>query len=157
MLQAKDVEIKRDTDGNVHLKTEQTDLEIGSVHGAFPLSNPGRMILLRDPDGNEIDILDDIHQMEKQSRRIIKEELEKSYFMPTIRNILSDSEKLGVVTFNVMTNRGEKTFEVRNVRQNIRKVGNGRMIVKDVDGNRYQIKNAFGLPPKAQEILTQYV
>ncbi|MFP4385534.1 MAG: DUF1854 domain-containing protein [Spirochaetia bacterium] len=157
MLQAREVELKRDTYGNVHLKTDDKDLEIGSVHGAFPLSNPGRMILLRDQKGKEIDILDDIHQMEKHSRRIIKEELEKSYFMPTIRNILSDSEKLGVVTFNVMTNRGEKTFEVRNVRQNIRKVGNGRMIVKDVDGNRYQIKNAFGLPPKAQEILTQYV
>jgi hypothetical protein len=157
MLQAKNVVLDRDNDGNVHLKTDKKELEVGSVHGAFPLSNPGKMILIRDTEGNEVEILDDVHDLEKHSRRIIKEELEKSYFMPTIRNILSDSEKLGVVTWNVMTNRGEKTFEIRNVRQNIRKVGNGRMIVKDVDGNRYQIKNAFGLPPKAQEILTQYV
>ena len=148
------------------LKTEKGRLElhhdgrvqaVGSIVAAFPLTRPGTMVSLRDEEGDEIGVLDSVAQLDAASQEVMREELERSYFMPVIGDILDVREELGVVTWEVETDRGPRTFQVRNVRQNVRKMGNRRLVIKDVDGNRYEVRDWLGLQPLAQKLLQIYL
>lgn len=125
--------------------------------GAFPLSDPGRLILLRDPEGNEIGILDELGKLDPDSRRLVQEELEKTYFMPIIKEVNSIDHTLNLITWNVRTDRGHRVFEVRHARQNVRKIGRTRLIIKDVDGNRYEIPDWTRLPDYSKEWIYEFL
>lgn len=157
MIHAESTAFRKRNDGTIVMREDGVEREIGTITSAFPLSKPDRIVVLKDQQGNEIGILDRLRPLDKESRAILKQELEKSYFMPTIHEIVSKQERLRVVTMEVITNRGERTFQVRNVRQNIRKMGRGRIIIKDVDGNRYEIPEWRSLPEEAQEMIREYL
>ena len=115
------------------------------------------MIVVRDEEGTEVGVLGDISGLDAASRRIVNEELERSYFLPRITDVLAVDEDLGVVTWKVITDRGPRTFQVRRVRQNTRRIGRWRVIIRDVDGNRYEMKDWTALPPRAQRCIEQYL
>jgi hypothetical protein len=157
VFDAAEVRIERDDDGRLTLHREGHAQPLGSIMAAFPLTRPGRMVSLRDLEGEEIGLLDDVARLDPQSREIMTAELERAYFMPSIHDILDIREELGVVTWDVETDRGPRTFQVRRVRQNIRKMGRRRLVIKDVDGNRYDIADWLRLPPSAQNLIQVYL
>lgn len=150
LIKASDVRFEREGEDRVVARTGGHALRIGNVVTAFPLSRPQCMIQLRDEEGQEIGILDDIRQLDKESRRIVQEQLDRSYFMPRILDVEGMESKLGVETWKVVTDKGPRTFMVRRPRINVRKLGRLRLIIKDVDGNRYDVRNWSRLPPRAQ-------
>jgi hypothetical protein len=157
VIKASEVRFARNAEGRVVL-IRGTDPEVvGNVMSAFPLTSPGRMVSVRDEEGQEIGLLDDIHGLDPESRQIIRAELERSYFMPRITDILDVREEHRVVTWEVETNRGPRTFQVRHVRQNVRRMGRRRLVIKDVDGNRYEIRDWMDLPPLAQKLIQIYL
>ena len=157
LLPTSAVRFVRDAEGTVQMRVEGKARTVGSMAMVSPLSNPSRMVVVRDEEGEEIGVLDNIHELDAQSMRIVKEELEKAYFMPRILDVLSVKEILGVVTWKVETDRGPRTFEVQHIRQNIRHIGRSRVIIRDVDGNRYEIRNWHELPPRARIAIEQYI
>jgi len=77
--------------------------------------------------------------------------------MPRIHNILDIQEVLSVVEWEVETNKGARAFQVRDVRKSIRRVAVRKLVIKDVDGNRYQIPDWMTLPAHAQKLLEPYI
>jgi hypothetical protein len=157
VLPAADVRIERDGDGHLVLHLREEARAVGSVVSAFPLTQPGSMVSLRDEEGVEIGILEDVRKLEPASCEIMTEELERAYFMPTITDILDIEEELGVVIWEVETDKGPRTFQVRSIRQNVRKMGGRRLVIKDVDGNRYEVADWLKLPPLAQKLIQSYL
>jgi len=157
VLSAAEARFSRNDEGRLLLLMAETRQALGSVMAAFPLTRTGQMISLRDEEGREIAILDDIRKLDPQSRKIMREELERSYFMPRIVDIIDVREELGVVTWEVETNRGPRTFQVRHVRQNVRRMGRRRFVIKDVDGNRYEISDWSELPAPAVRLIRNYL
>ena len=157
VLSAADVRFARDDDGRVQMTLGSDTQTLGSIMSAFPLTHPGHMVSLRDLEGQEIGVLDNVRELDERSRDVVREELERTYFMPKILDIHDVREELNVVTWEVDTNRGSRTFEVRNVRQNVRRVGRRRLVIKDVDGNRYEIRDWIDLPPHAQKLIELYL
>ena len=133
------------------------NVRIGAMAMAFPLSRPGRMIVLRDADGRELGILDDMRKLDDRSHGIVREEIDKMYFMPRILDIEDYREELGVLTVRAMTDRGERTFQVRHVRKNLRRLGGTRLMIRDVDGNRYEIRDWTKLPSPVASDLQGYL
>jgi hypothetical protein len=130
---------------------------ISRIASAFPLSSAMKDIAFFDEEGEEIGMMREGISLDEESKRILREELEKSYFMPGIESIESMEENLGVASWTVQTDKGERTFEVRDPRRNVRKIGNGRVIVKDVDGNRYEIPNWYRLDRKSLALLMRHL
>lgn len=153
MIRASDVRFERQGQDDIVLRTGSRTRRIGNVVTAFPLSSPNRMVQLRDEEGREIGILDDIRDLDKDSRRILQERLDRSYFMPRILDVEGMELDLGVETWKVVTDKGPRTFMVRNPRANVRKMGRQRLIIKDVDGNRYDLRNWTRLSPRAQRLI----
>ena len=148
---------RRDSEGNVILLRGQDSCLVGSVTAVFPLTDPNSLVSLRDPDGNEIGIIDGATKLDHDSRKIVRQELDRSYFMPQITDIHEIDEQHNLVLWRVETNRGLRDFYVRHLRQNMRRIGLRRHVVKDVDGNRYEIADWATLPTGAQHILEPYI
>lgn len=158
ILDAKNIRLERDERlGSVFMTYGDEQNRVGVISMAFPLSNPKHWLLVRDEEGEEIGIIDDFRRLDSQSKNIARAELEKSYFLPDITDVNHIKEEMNVVTWEVETNRGARTFMVRSVRQNIRRIAGFGILIKDVDGNRYRIRDYRELPPEAQQMVEEYI
>jgi len=151
------IELRKNREGDNVAILDGREIVLGHIVSIFPISNRSHFVSLRDLEGNEIGIVEQAHELDPESRRILRAELERSYFLPKIQDILSVADHLSIFTFRVKTDKGLRTFEVRNPRRSIRSVGGGRYIIKDVDGNRYDIPKLGNLGPKSQNLMGEFV
>ena len=131
-------------DGTVHTKVEPVR--------SFPVSETTRYIALLDNEGIEIGIVEDVNKLTPASRDILMEELQKRYFMPKITKINSLDGQYGVTNWDVETIQGNVEFGLRT-RYDIVTLESGRVLIKDADGNRYEIENCNKLDPKSMALL----
>ena len=147
-----------------HLWLVQADgvrRRISAVRPAFPLSlGPQMLVFYAQPDGQEgpaaseeeIGILARLSDLPVESQDLLAAEVEKAYFVPRIRQVLSITEAFGVRTWEVVTERGLRTFDITESNQ-VRFLEPARLVIKDVDGNRYQIEDIRLLDGKSQQWL----
>ena len=88
------------------------------------------------------DVTDDI-------RAIIQEELDRRYLTSTIASVLSVRNEFGTSYWDVETNRGRREFVVQNVAENAQWLGDHRLLLVDVDGNRFEVPDLNGLDKKS--------
>ena len=131
-------------DGTVQTKVEPVY--------AFPVSETSRYISLMDEESNEIGIIEDIKHLPHESRKILVEELQKRYFMPKITRIHFIEGRFGVTQWEAETDSGTVFFDLRS-RNDITSLDGGRVLIKDIDGNRYEIVNYHQLDPKSIALL----
>ena len=108
---------------------------------SFPISIRDQYISLRDMKGNELGIIKDPNELDKDSRKLLEEEIQRRYFTPVIRKIKSIRDKLGIVEWEVETDRGIRKFLTRSIHDNIEETSTGLMI-KDMENNRYEIRQS---------------
>ena len=72
--------------------------------------------------------------------------------MPKITKIHELEGEFGVTRWVVETNRGPVTFGMRT-RYDVVSLENGRVLIKDADGNRYEIENYHRLDPTSLALL----
>ena len=118
-----------------------------TAHRAFPLTSAGRFIVLKDDGGAEIGIIRDIESLDEESRAILESALERTYFAPVILQVHKLEEKFHIPKWDVETDSGHRVFEVRSRRRDIRIMAGGRIILRDADGNRYEIPDYRKLDP----------
>ncbi len=95
--------------------------------------------------------------LDAESKEALQEELDKAYFMPHIRAILAMDEYLGIETWKVMTNKGEREFQVRDPRNSVRHLPHDRVLIKDVDGNRYEVRRWRELDRRSIYLLMRHL
>ncbi|MEZ4699083.1 MAG: DUF1854 domain-containing protein [Rhodothermales bacterium] len=128
-----------------------------AVLRAFPLSEPARFLSLRDGEGKEIGVLAEPAALGEADRLIVEDALERRYFVPEVTRILAAKERFGTVDWTVQTNRGERRFTTQNLRENSTRPAPGRLILSDIDGNRYDIRDIDGLDRESQTLLYKHV
>lgn len=119
---------------------------------SFPLTDSNKYIALLDSEGKEIGIIQDIKQLSRESAETLVSELRKRYFMPKITKIHELDGEFGVTRWVVETNRGPVTFSMRT-RYDVVSLENGRVLIKDADGNRYEIENYHHLDAASLALL----
>ncbi len=136
----------------------EAELPDGSVHApvepvrTFPLTQPDRYISLLDGEKNELGLIEDINQLKKADQTVLAEELEKCYFMPKITKIHNVTGQFGVTEWEAETEVGSVSFDLRS-RNDIVALDGGRVLIRDIDGNRYEIANYHRLDPKSVALL----
>ncbi len=124
-----------------------------SVARAFPLSDPDHYLGFLDGSGKDVGLLIDPDPVDADSRKVMDEELEKRYFVPVVERVISVKEEFGTVYWVVETDRGEKDIIARNLRDNVMELSNTRVILTDVDGNRFEFPDLTKLDNKSQSII----
>jgi hypothetical protein len=138
------------------LEGDRCYLQVSAVR-AFPLSEPLRYISLRDATDDEIGIVADAAALDEGSRRLLEEELDRRYMVPVITAVLGIVERFGSVEWRVATDRGERSFTTRNLRENVTQPAPTRYLISDVDGNRFDIRDIAALDAASQRFLMRHL
>ena len=93
--------------------------------------------------------------MDAASRAIVDDELSRRYLTSIVLNINSARNEFGTSYWEVETDRGRREFVVQNVAENARWFGGKRLLITDVDGNRFEIPNLDRLDRASQVLVAQ--
>jgi hypothetical protein len=105
---------------------------------SFPLTAPDRQIILIDAEDEELGIIRELRALDRESREAIESELEIAYLVTRVESIRGVRSRFGVTTWELDTDRGSRTAHVKE-RSDIRPLPDGRIILTDVDGVKYEI------------------
>ena len=116
----------------------------------FPISRENEYITLLDEEGAEVALIRQLTELDSASLSTLRDSLADFYLVPNITKIISTVEKYGTLRWTVETNRGIKTFDIRNRNHDIKVSKNGRVRVRDSDDNRYTIEDYRALDPQSR-------
>ena len=133
------------SDGTVYERLEPRRL--------FPVTRENEYITLLDEGGVEIAVIRHITDVDKEAQDLLNESLDDYYLVPHITRIISNVEKFGTTRWTVETDRGIKTFDIRNRFHDIRASKDGKVRVRDADDNRYTIDDYNKLDPHSKALL----
>ncbi len=128
-----------------------------SVLRAFPLSEPSSFLSVRDGANEEVGMIVDPAGLSDENRKLVDEDLARRYFVPAVQRILSAKEHFGTVDWEIETDRGVCRLTTRNLGENVQRPAPGRIILSDVDGNRYDIRNIVELDLNSQQLLFRHM
>lgn len=124
-----------------------------NLHRAFPLSGAMEFISVRDTDSKEIGMIRSLHAFPAHTVVLLEEEINRRYFTPVIQSIKTIKEEFGYSYWDVQTDSGVVRFSVRSGHDSIVELGDSRVMITDVDGNRYEIMDISKLDEKSYKKL----
>ena len=143
-------------DLNLELAGDQTYSRV-RVKRAFPLTCDDCFIVVQDRDGKEIGSLARLDALDRDSRQAVEDELERAYFTPRIQRIAKVTVANRVPRWEVETDRGPRAFEIYSSRRDVRLLDDGRILVQDADGNRYEIPDYRLLEPASRALVEEMI
>lgn len=117
---------------------------------AFPLSSKCDYISFLSEEGKELLLLSHPQKLDEESRRALRDSLERTYYTAKILQVYDIKEAMGVAQWRVRTDRGFATFEVVDRNQHIRSLPSERYLLMDADGNRFEIEDLSQLDAHTQ-------
>lgn len=129
---------------------------------AFPISNPDEYISVKEPasakgGGREIGMIRNISDFDKETVALLNDELSRRYFTPEVTKINSVKDKFGYLYFDSVTSAGNITFVLNNPYSNFRRLENGSVLITDIDGNCFSIKNPDKLDKSSYKKIEIYL
>ena len=147
--------------GFTGLKYKDAECKRISLRRALPLGDPSSYISVADHENKEIGIIHRLSDLQGEQLQTVLEELDRRYYCPEVYEIRSIKDKLGYVYMEMVIGgkdgKTDKTCAVKDVNRNIRMLKNEKLIIFDVDGNRYIIPSLEGLDKKSLKRLEPYL
>ena len=120
---------------------------------AAPLSHPDRYITFLDEKGRELCTVDRLDDLSPSEHELVEEELDSYYLGSTIQRITELESEFGIAYWEVETPRGHRDFVVKDVQSSITWLSPTRLLIMDVDGNRFEIPDSGSLDPRSRNLL----
>jgi hypothetical protein len=141
----------------LHLRREGTRLQMrrdgeeewGEVTlvRLFPLADPNTWISVLGKEGRELGVVLDPSGLGTEDHALLHEELRRRYLVPEVQRILSRRPRFDLMEWVVETDRGQATFLTRNLREQQQPPSSDRVIITDIEGNRYDVPDLEALDP----------
>ena len=125
----------------------------------FPFSDADRFISIREYGNGdrEIGIIEDLSEMTEETQKILRHQLDLCYFTPVIEKIYNIKDEYGYAYFHVLTDRGECKFTINMGSNAVSKLSDTRLIIMDVDENRFEIRDVEALSQKERRMLDMFL
>ena len=137
------------------VKDERTYIRVRPVQ-ASPVSYPDRFIGLLDVKNEEVAFIEDLKDLDESSRQVIQEELARRYLKAKIMMVNAIQLEFGVTYWEVETDRGHREFVTRG-HENTYWVTDTRLLLTDVDGNRFEIIDYRQLDQNSIKLIESFV
>lgn len=106
---------------------------------------------------NEIGIIRSLADFPESQAQLIQKELDKRYFVPEIIRVIDVKEEYGHTIWKTQTTAGEREFTVNDMASNVRNMGNNRIMLTDVNANRYYIPDITKADDKTMRIIEIWI
>jgi len=145
--------------GFVSLKFGDKEYKRVGVYLTFPLTNPEEYISIREADekAKEIGMVEDLGKFPKDQQEMLREQIRLRYFMPVIKKVLEVKEEYGYAYWHVETSFGVCRFTTHMSGDVVVHLTDSRLLVKDIDGNRYEIPDFYALGIQEKKKLDLFI
>lgn len=125
----------------------------------FPFSDKDEFISVRTAEerSREIGIVEKMSQVSRETAEMLEEQLTLRYFTPVIEKILKIKEEYGFAYWNVVTNHGACNFTTRMGGSSVIHLSDVRILVMDIDENRFEIPDINRLTPAERKRLDLFL
>ena len=133
--------------GFLSLKTGEKEYTRIGVYLTFPLTNPEEFISIREADekAKEIGLIGKLSDLPSDQQEMLREQIRLRYFMPVITRILDIKDEYGYAYWHVMTDFGACRFTTQMSGDAVISLSDSRLLVTDIDSNRYEIPDFYQL------------
>ena len=121
----------------------------------FPFTAPDRFVTLMNSKEKEEALINDMNELDEESRRAVEECFMEYYLIPEITAILHVEDKAGSFKWKVKTDRGVVEFHIRNRQSDIKQDGD-ILLMRDSNDNRYRV-DVTKLDPKSTKKILSYI
>jgi Domain of unknown function (DUF1854) len=124
---------------------------------AFPIQSPEDGISLVSTDGHEVAWIDLLADVPEPAQTLVRDALATREFMPVITRIVSVTSFSTPCTWTVNTDRGGTEFVLRGD-EDIRRIGkDNALLIADVHGIQYLVRDQFALDTASKKILDRFM
>lgn len=127
------------------------------LHRMFPFNCPDNYISVLNNDSEEIGIITDFSNFDTDTVELIKNELDRKYYVCKLNSIISVKERFGFSYWKAMSEHGEISFTIKDVHSSIRVNGIGNILISDIDSNRYELPEMDKLDSKSKKLIELYL
>ena len=124
---------------------------------AFPFDMPWQYISVLDSREREIGMIVSLDDVDRETETVLRTELARIYYTPKILRIQSLKERYGFSYWQVETEDGAVSFTVQDTFRNLLRIGEDRVAIFDVDGNRFEIESLASLDRKSYKKIELYL
>ena len=136
---------------NLHNKMTREIMEDVDLKLMFPLTyRTGYLEIFSGAE--EIGVIRNLKELSPKNQKVIEEVLGQRYFVPEIIQIRKVIEKYRLVYWEVLTDRGEMNFYTRTRHDIV--VKENQVFIRDIDSNRYLIRDITKLSPQSRKELS---
>jgi hypothetical protein len=134
----------------------------GTVHEgvvplrAFPLAAPAEGVSLVSTEGRELAWVPLLGELPREARALIEQELAAREFVPTVLRIEAVSSFSTPSTWTVVTDRGPTRFVLKG-EEDIRRLGDGALLIASGEGINFRIADRWGLDRKSRGVLERFL
>jgi len=144
-------------DGFVTMKKDGGEEQRVLLHRLFPYDEKDAYISVLDTESNELGMILSLNDFEGESRSALEAELARKYYVRKIIGVASVKDRHGFTYWTVRTEDGEAEFTLHDTYKSIYRIGNDRLIITDVDGNRYSIESVAALDGASYKRIELYL
>ncbi len=125
----------------------------------FPFSEPGKYISIRtaEESSKEIGVIESLTAFPEEVGAMLEEQLALRYFTPVITKIYQIKDEYGYAYFDVETDRGRCRFVIHMGGNAVVHLSDVRILISDIDENRFEIPDVTKLTVKEQKRLDLFL
>ena len=127
------------------------------LHRDFPFDHPWEYISVLSTDNMELAFIQNVDLFDGEEKELLVRELERKYYTPSIKKIISVKDRFGFSYWDVETESGKVTFTLQDTFKSISRAGDNKLFFSDVDGNRFVIENIEALDKKSHKKIELYL
>ena len=120
---------------------------------ASPLSYPEKYLSLLNGKGEEILTLKEPGDLPPDSLIAVREELSRRYLTATVLHVTDARSEFGVTYWQAETDRGPRDFVTQSLQENAQWLTPTHLMLIDVDGNRFELKDVTDFDPRTRAFL----
>lgn len=124
-----------------------------NFYRTFPFTEPTKYISVREPNekAREIAMIPDLTVLTAAQQSLVVNQLNIRYFTPVVSKIVKLKQEYGYAYFDTITNFGRCKFTTRITNSSVVSLSDIRLLLIDIDGNRFEIPDVTALSPSEQK------
>ena len=163
LLEPQEVKISKDQFNKLVYESNGNLYKDIKVFRTFPYSNKYQFIMLKRNEEElerdqkeEIGIIEDLSELDDRSQNILKEELDRKYFIPEITNIIDIVHRNRGTVWYVETDRGNMMIEMTR-RSETTFTAPNHLVIKDAEGSKFEIPDCQKLDENSLQLIEREV
>lgn len=128
------------------------------LHLLFPYNTTRQLVSALNADKEEVGMIRNIDDFTGESLAAIEKEIGRRHFVRKITQILKIKDKNGITTWKVLIGDGIETeFALKDTYGSIFHASETRLLITDIDGNRFEIEDVEKLDRASKRKIELYL